>query len=145
MVEFCHLKGRGHISAHCFLALMTLLLVASCCCAGCGNKGTSEYKVNGMTFDFNGQPYLVANVRGTVVSVITKGETTDVKIRLQSFQLMQNPAEDKPGVDYRNREIVIESLRPPEGLEAGKTMDASVRIVHTAKDVKFLGMSIRVS
>ena len=98
-----------------------------------------------MTFDFNGQPYLVANARGTVVSVMTKGETTEVKMRLQKFQLMQNPAEDKPEVDYRNKEIVIESLHPPEGLEAGKTIDASVRIVHTAKDVKFLGMSIKVT
>ena len=124
---------------------MTLLLVASCCCAGCGNKGTKEYKVNGMTFDFNGQPYLVANARGTVLSVMTVGATTEVRMRLQKFQLMQKPAEDKPEVDYRNKEIVIESLRPPEGLEAGKTIDASVRIVHTAKDVKFLGMSIKVT
>ena len=124
---------------------MTLLLVASCFCAGCGNKGTSEYKVNGMTFDFNGQPSLVANVRGTVVSVMKKGETTEIEIRLQTFQLMQNPAEGKPEVDYRNKEIVIESLRPPEGLQAGKMIDANVRIVHAAKDVKFLGVSIRVS
>lgn len=97
-----------------------------------------------MTFDFNGQPYLVANARGTVVSVMTNGGTTEVKMRLQKLILMQEPAEDKPKADYQNKEIVIESLRPLEGLEAGKTIDASVRIVHTARDVKFLGMSIKV-
>lgn len=138
-------KSISKTPRYCFSTLLIILFIVIGCCAGCGDKGKSEYEVNGMTFDFNGQPYLVANVRGTVVSVESKGESTEAKIRLQKLELMQKAGEEEPKTDYQNREIVVEIHRPPQGLEAGKTIDASIRIVHTDKDVKFLGISVKVT
>lgn len=126
-------------------ALIILLFIILCSCTGCGGKGQTIYKDNGITVDFKDQPYVIANVRGTIVSVERQDEVARVNIRLQMLELMQKTGEEKPGLDYRDKKIMLEMHRPPEGMEQGRTLDARVRIVHAAKGIKFLSISAKVS
>jgi hypothetical protein len=138
-------SGFGKTSTYYIQAVVIILLVASCSCAGCGSKQKSEYTSNGITVDFNGQPYVIANIQGTIVSVKQKPEVTEIIIRLKVLEFGQKVGEDNPSSDYRDREITVEMQGAPQGLEQGKAIDARVRIVHTAENLKFLGMSAKIT